>query len=254
MALPLALSLALLPPSIDDDPVAAALARAGENRAEIAQALEAAPEDQREGMRRLVAGMPAHDLRSLDAAYLLENCDLAHRAWRAAPWRERVPAEVFFDAVLPYASVNERRDRWRADFHSRFAPLVAETTSPAQAAAILNQEIFGRLGVKYSTKRPKADQSPYESIEAGMASCTGLSVLLIDACRSVGVPARFVGTPLWSDGSGNHSWVEVWDDGWHFTGAAEPTGDELDRTPRPRAARGWHRARPRAWPGGGGGR
>ena len=36
-------------------------------------------------------------------------------------------------------------------------------------------------------------------------------------------------TPLWSDGSGNHSWVEIWDDGWHFTGAAEPTGDDLDR-------------------------
>jgi poly(3-hydroxybutyrate) depolymerase len=85
------------------------------------------------------------------------------------------------------------------------------------------------VGVKYSTKRPKADQSPYESIDAGLASCTGLSVLLIDACRSVGVPARFVGTPLWSDGSGNHSWVEVWDEGWHFTGAAEPTGNDLDK-------------------------
>jgi hypothetical protein len=44
----------------------------------------------------------------------------------------------------------------------------------------------------------------------------------------VGIHARFVGTPLWSDRSGNHSWVEVWDEGWHFTGAAEATGDELD--------------------------
>jgi hypothetical protein len=52
--------------------------------------------------------------------------------------------------------------------------------------------------------------------------------MLVDACRAVGVPARFVGTPLWSDKSGNHSWVEVWDDGWHFTGAAEPSGDKLD--------------------------
>ncbi|MEE9394119.1 MAG: hypothetical protein V3W41_16595 [Planctomycetota bacterium] len=39
---------------------------------------------------------------------------------------------------------------------------------------------------------------------AGTASCIGLSIMLIDAC-AVGVPARFVGTPLWSDGSGNHS-------------------------------------------------
>jgi hypothetical protein len=34
---------------------------------------------------------------------------------------------------------------------------------------------------------------------------------------------------LWSNKSGNHSWVEVWNGGWHFTGACEPAGDELDR-------------------------
>ena len=66
-------------------------------------------------------------------------------------------------------------------------------------------------------------------MESGLASCTGLSVLLVDACRAVGVPARLVGTPLWSDNSGNHTWVEIWDNGWHFTGACEPTGNALDQ-------------------------
>ncbi|MGH7168737.1 MAG: transglutaminase domain-containing protein, partial [Gemmataceae bacterium] len=57
----------------------------------------------------------------------------------------------------------------------------------------------------------------------------GLSILLSDACRSVGVPARLVGTPLWANKSGNHSWVEIWSDGWHFAGAAEPDANGLDR-------------------------
>jgi len=83
--------------------------------------------------------------------------------------------------------------------------------------------------VKYSTARKRPDQSPSETIDSGLASCSGLSVMLIDACRSVGVPARFVGTPMWSNKSGNHSWVEVWNGGWHFTGACEPAGDDLDR-------------------------
>ncbi|MDF1839195.1 MAG: transglutaminase domain-containing protein [Planctomycetota bacterium] len=130
---------------------------------------------------------------------------------------------------MPYANINERRDAWRKDFFVQFAPLVAGAKTPSEAAAILNNKVFPAVEVIYSTQRPKADQSPYESIEAGMASCTGLSVLLVDACRAVGVPARFVGTPLWADGSGNHSWVEVWDQGWHFTGAAEPTGMELNK-------------------------
>ena len=209
--------------------VDAAIELAGPNGDQVKQAIDEAPADQQRGMRWLVARMPESDLKSLSAEFLLENSRLAHEAWRSSPWYEDVPEDIFLDAILPYASINERRDAWRGDFNERFIELVSDAGTPSEAAAILNNRIFPMVGVKYSTKRPKPDQSPYESIEAGMASCTGLSVLLIDACRSVGVPARFVGTPLWSDGSGNHSWVEIWDDGWHFTGAAEPTGDQLNK-------------------------
>jgi poly(3-hydroxybutyrate) depolymerase len=206
-----------------------ALDHAGANRAQIQTALDAVPADQRAGMEWLVTHMPQQDLQTLDATFLLENCDHAYAAWRNAPWHEEVSERLFFETILPYASINERRDNWRADFRDRFAPLVEGAQTPGQAAAMLNNGVFKQVGVIYSTKRPKADQSPYESMDAGMASCTGLTVLLVDACRSQGVPARFVGAPLWTDGSGNHSWAEVWDDGWHFTGAAEPSGMELDK-------------------------
>ncbi len=66
-------------------------------------------------------------------------------------------------------------------------------------------------------------------MELGKASCTGLSILLSDACRSVAVPARLAGTPLWTNKSGNHTWVEIWDNGWHFTGACEQDPKGLDR-------------------------
>lgn len=213
----------------DAEPVGAALARAGDNRPELELALERIPADQRVGLQFLIANMPERDLRGLKADFLIENCELAYRAWRNAPWKDRIPVEVFFDAVLPYANINERRDPWRKEFLERFQPLVEGARTPGEAAAKLNQKVFGEVKVKYSTGRPKADQSPFESMQAGLASCSGLAVLLVDACRAVGVPARFVGTPLWPDKSGNHSWVEVWDDGWHFTGAAEPAGDKLDQ-------------------------
>ncbi len=211
-----------------DERLAEALETAGENRAELERALAEVPAERRRAMRYLIAYMPRRDLTGLDAEFLLENVDYAYRARESSEWARRVPEAIFFDAVLPYASINERRDRWRKDFHERFAGMVADAPSATAAATKLNREIFGLLDVRYSTGRPKADQSPYESIEAKLASCTGLSVLLIDACRAVGVPARLVGTPLWSDMSGNHSWVEVWDDGWHFTGAAEASGERLD--------------------------
>ena len=211
-------------------PLGESLTMSGDNRVQIETAMAKAPVDQHTAMTWLIEHMPAEDLKSLDAAYLLENVDLAYRAWKESPWHDQVPEQVFLEAILPHASVNERRDAWRKPFNELCAPFVVNADSPAAAAAMLNNVVFPKVGVKYSTKRPKADQSPFESMDAGMASCTGLSVLLVDACRSVGVPARFVGTPLWTDGSGNHSWVEIWHDGdWHFTGAAEPTGDALNK-------------------------
>ncbi len=209
--------------------IESALARAGENRGALREALANVPKNQKSALQFLLIHMPRRDLLSLSSADLLENVDLAYQAWMKAPWKDAVPEEIFLNEILPFANVNERRDQWRRDFNSRFFKLVANAKSPQEAAAILNQNIFKELKVRYSTKRPKPDQSPYESMKAGMASCTGLSILLVDACRSVGVPARFVGTPMWSDGSGNHSWVEVWDNGWHFTGAAEPTGNKLNQ-------------------------
>ena len=227
--LTLIMLLLVFAPRVGAEDLQGALARAGANRAELVRALAEVPDDQREGLAWLITHMPERDLQTLDAEFLLEHTHHAYEAWRSAPWHKEISEELFLEAILPYASIDERRDRWRADFRERFGPLVAEAERPGEAAAILNQKIFPMVGVKYSTKRPKANQSPYESIDAGMASCSGLTVLLVDACRAVGVPARFVGTPLWSDGSGNHSWAEVWDDGWRFTGAAEPTGMDLDR-------------------------
>ncbi|MEN6306746.1 MAG: transglutaminase domain-containing protein [Anaerohalosphaeraceae bacterium] len=209
--------------------VESALTRAGSNITQLRNALDEIPDSQREGMQFLIAYMPEHDLQSLSAEFLLSHVQCAYRAWNEAPWKERIPKELFLNDILPYASINERRDDWRADFYQRFKPLIAQAKSPSEAAIILNREIFKMLKVQFSRQRPKADQSPYETINAGTASCTGLSVLLIDACRAVGVPARLAGTPLWTDKSGNHTWVEIWDGRWHYTGASEPAGDALDQ-------------------------
>lgn len=212
----------------DDAALQQALGEAGTNRLQLEEALEKVPANEKAGMRYIIENMPTRDLKTLSAEFLLENSRLAWQALQERPWAKEIPKDVIHDALLPYASVSETRDRWRARFHEQFSPLIKDCKTPTEAAAILNQQVFPLVNVKYSTQRRRADQSPLESIETGLASCTGLSILLIDACRSVGIPARLVGTPLWSDNSGNHTWVEIWDKGWHFTGACEPTGNKLN--------------------------
>jgi hypothetical protein len=180
-------------------------------------------------MAFLVAHMPDADRTTLKADFLLSNVDLAYKARAAVPWGKDIPDDLFLNDVLPYASVDEKRDPWRADFYDLCLPLVKDCKTPAEAAHKLNTELFKKLKVGYSTQRKAPNQSPKESIEQGKASCTGLSIILADGCRAVCVPARLAGTPLWANKRGNHTWVEVWDRGWHFTGACEPDPAGLDR-------------------------
>lgn len=232
--IPLSLGLVLILASLvgaqDLAPrIATQLDRAGENRTELETALRDVPADQKSSLEFLIAWLPETDLQNTTAAGLLENVRLAHAVRGRLPWQKEIPDAIFLNHVLPAACLDEPRDPWRADFLGKFWPLVENARSASEAAQILNQKIFPILNVKYSTSRRRASQSPAESISQGLASCSGLSILLVDACRAVGVPARVAGIPAWVNKRGNHTWVEIWDDGWHFTGAAEHDAAGLDR-------------------------
>ena len=177
----------------------------------------------------LVAHMPESDKAALSAEFLLENLDLTMRARELFPWAKDVPEEIFLNDVLPYAVFDEARDPWRAEFLKMAAPLVKDAKSASEAAQILNRDFFKLINVHYNTGRKRPNQSPKESIAQTRASCTGLSIILVNSCRAIGIPARAVGTPMWSSGRGNHTWVEIWDGGWHFTGADEYDEKGLDR-------------------------
>lgn len=199
------------------------LSLADERSPEWVAAIAQCPPEHCGALAFLLANMPAGDLKALSPPAVLADIAMAYDARGATPWARQVPEAIFLNDVLPYASTTESRDPWRADFRARFAPLVKDCESAEKAARLLNGSIFETLKVAYhATKRLRPDQSPKESMAIGYASCTGLSILLVDACRSVGVPARIVGTPAWIDDSGNHTWVEIWDGRWHFLGAAEP--------------------------------
>jgi pimeloyl-ACP methyl ester carboxylesterase len=210
------------------DDVKRALAASGTNQPSWNAALEGANSTTRKELQFLLENMPEVDLQTLSPELVLTNLALAEEAFTNAPWHERVSRELFLNEVLPYCCVNEVRDNWRPALHTLCEPLVAGCQTPSEAAQRLNENLFKMVNVRYSTARKKADQNPFETMTSGLASCTGLSILLVDACRAVGVPARFAGTPMWVNMRGNHSWVEVWDNGWHFLGAAEPDSEGLD--------------------------
>ena len=221
---------AIAQPAVQSNPLETRYELAGKNRTEIEQAVKQAPKEHRTAVEFLIQNMRQKDLQSLSAEFLLDNVRVAYEARAAAPWASQVSDDLFFKDILPYANVDEKRENWRGKLREICWPIVKDCKTTGEAAQELNKQLFKKVKVKYSTKRKKANQSPRESMDSGLASCTGLSILLVDACRSVHVPARLVGIPRWSNKNGNHTWVEVWDNGdWHFTGAAEYNKDGLDR-------------------------
>ena len=205
------------------------LNKTGDNQPEILKTLTNVKDEHTTGAAFLIAHMPEHDLQSLSSEFLLQEVELAYKSWQSSPWHEDIPEQLFLQYILPYSNFNERRDSWRGDFTERLREKAWSFKNPMDAIIWLNSDLNDEFKVYFhKSKRPKPDQSPYESIEAGYASCTGLSILLTDACRAIGVPARIVGIPRWTEVRGNHNWVEVWDEQWHNVGGtgSDPRNDD----------------------------
>jgi len=131
-------------------------------------------------------------------------------------WAGKVPEDVWMDYVLPYANVNEARSDWRPLLFEKLAMSPTPTKTLAEVAVFVNQHIWSELNpskpVYFKSQQTPLIYDPMSAISFGFASCTGLSILYVDALRAIGVPARLVGTPAWHGKfeDGNHNWVEIW--------------------------------------------
>ncbi len=195
----------------------------------LAVAREKFGADGEKAARFLAENMPTQDRVGVSTEFLTENLELAFKARSEFPWSKGVPEEIFLNDVLPYAVFDEPRDPWRAEFYQLAREVVKDARTATEAAQALNHQWFNLVKVHYHTGRKRPNQSPKESKELGMATCTGLTIILVDACRAVGIPARGVGTPMWVNERGNHTWVEIWDGEWRFTGADEYDLNGLNR-------------------------
>jgi hypothetical protein len=167
----------------------------------------------------LLEHLPPPDEDSLPVALFQENLEQAFVARETHPWTKALQQPLFLNDVLPYAIVDETRDSWRLRLRELLVPLLGEAVTIRDASKIVSANIANLTGVKYSTARQKACQSPAESMSQGLASCTGLSILMVDSLRAVGIPARMVAIPMWGTLEGNHTWVEINDgEGWQMTG------------------------------------
>jgi hypothetical protein len=187
----------------------------------------------------LESNMPSWDLQksgSVISGVIEPTASLAVSTKQALPWAASVPRDTWFDYVLPYASVDEARSNWRQFLSDVLLPLVQNRTD----LSTLSEVALYVNGLVWEAARPqgkvvfKSEQTPliYDPMSTlvfGYASCTGISILYVDALRAVGVPARLVGTPAWHGNvnDGNHNWVEIWTGSeWAFQEGSPAGGGE----------------------------
>ena len=90
--------------------------------------IDLVPNIQKQGMKWLLKNMDKDDKNILSTSFLIDNCNYAYEAWDNTPWG-KVNESLFLEYVLPFSSLNERRDNWRQDFYERFFPIVKNAKS-----------------------------------------------------------------------------------------------------------------------------
>ncbi len=138
-------------------------------------------------------------------------------AGMAAGWNEEIPANVRDSALTPDRVLDEEPCDWRAVLSPIIRPAVAGCRSAREATLAIASRMTELTGIYYDRGRSKPCMNVLEALAEKKVSCTGQSIALVCALRSVGIPARAVGVPTWNHVRGNHTWVEAWFEGqWHM--------------------------------------
>lgn len=169
-------------------------------------------------------GTPA-GVDGLDTGLVTVGVNASLHAKVEYPWARGVARDVWYDYNLPYASVNEARSNWRPLLRQQVDPLLQglrtdggwEDVSVDAVVEVVNANMWSALApsgtddIWFNAGSTPLVFDPMSVMQYGYASCTGISLLLLDALKSVGVCARLAGTPAWHGikQNGNHNWIEV---------------------------------------------
>lgn len=152
------------------------------------------------------------DLEHITADLLIENIDLAFKAYCERPWAKHLAFEDFLAYVLPYRGSNEPLESWRGYFLERFADLPREMkdpTDPIEAAERINRDLITWFTFDSRFYLHPTDQGLCEMREKGLGRCEDMTNLAIYAMRANALPVTSDYTPYWANSGNNHAWNAI---------------------------------------------
>ncbi|HEX9745955.1 MAG TPA: transglutaminase domain-containing protein [bacterium] len=182
-----------------------ALDLAGTNSQSLVNGLLQIPDEWLPGAAFLIENLPVEDLTVISEELFVATLRDAYYAHNNFPWAQNLSVEDFFHYVLPPRVSQEPLEKWREVFLAELEPLVRNAETIEEATDIVNEWMWSQVSFKQTQRR---DQGPFETLAGGCGRCEELMILQIDACRSVGIPARQAWTPYWTYQDNNHAWTE----------------------------------------------
>lgn len=151
------------------------------------------------------------DTRTVSAAYLIENIDLAFEAWREKPWAKDLSFRAFCEYILPYRGSNEPVNSWRRACLDRYADLPENRGDLNEAGSLIRRDVHQWVRFSDLYYLHPTDQGFDEMNARGLGRCEDISNMMGYAMRANAIPVATDYTPYWADRDNNHAWEVILD-------------------------------------------
>jgi hypothetical protein len=154
-----------------------------------------------------------YDYNAITADFLIENIDMAFKAWKEKPWAKHIDFNQFCEFILPYRIYDEPLQNYRKNFYEKFAWVedsLKDKSDPVEACILLNNYLAKNFIFCDKLDRcPVLGVNDMYKINAGI--CEHRYLLVTSIMRSIGLPIAIDFTPQWNFGAGKHSWLSLID-------------------------------------------
>ena len=131
-----------------------------------------------------------YDIHVVSSGFLINNIELAFRAWQEMPYGRHYGFDEFCEYVLPYRVRSEQLEDWRELFWNTFKPLVdtiAYPEDPVYVAKVINDYLIAKdFNFYFSDNIPS--MGPVTLLNDPFGTCQEMTALTAYALRSMGIP------------------------------------------------------------------
>lgn len=154
------------------------------------------------------------DIKNITANYLIENIDLAIKAYKERAWNRNLPFEDFCELILPYRIEDEPLANWRKMYYEYYSHLLDSLypggTDVVEACNVIAKDLKEK-GYHYVTQFTMPHLPADFLFNHCVGSCRELCDVTLYAMRACGIPVaidEFIYSPEYQHG---HTWCVVRD-------------------------------------------